>query len=80
MGIEALEFKDYKTTVIVLEKFIDNAPYFHPAYFALARAQLGLGNTKKAQKILKKAIELTDMPDSKKHYLAKLDMLKKVSD
>ncbi|MGX9463141.1 tetratricopeptide repeat protein [Shewanella sp. A14] len=80
LGIEALEFKDYKTTVIFLEKFIDNAPYFHPAYFALARAQLGLGNTKKAQKILKKAIELTDMPGSKKHYLAKLDMLKKVSD
>jgi tetratricopeptide (TPR) repeat protein len=80
LGIEALEFKDYQTTVTFLEKFIDNAPYFHPAYFALARAQLGLGNTEKAQKILKKAIELTDMPDSKKHYLAKLDMLNNVSD
>jgi Tfp pilus assembly protein PilF len=79
LGIEALEFEDYKTTVTFLEKFIDNAPYFHPAYFALARAQLGLGNTEKAQRILKKAIELTDMPDSKKHYLAKLNMLNNVS-
>lgn len=76
LGIEALEFKDYKTTVIFLEKFIDSAPYFHPAYYALARAHVGLGQHKKAQDILQQAIALTDMPASKRNYLAKLNMLK----
>ena len=75
LGIEALEFEDYYRTIIFLEKFIKSAPYFHQAYLALAKAQLGLGNTKKAQKILKQAVELTDIPENKKYYLTKLEAL-----
>jgi len=80
LGIEALEFKDYDKTVIFLEKFIKSAPYFHQAYFALAKAELGLGNTKKAQRILKQAVELTDVPENKRYYLAKLNSLNNMLD
>ncbi|MDP5147044.1 tetratricopeptide repeat protein [Shewanella sp. ULN5] len=79
MGIEALESKDYQTATVFMSKFLREAPYFHLGYLALARAQLGMGNKEQAEEALNKAVILTNLPEHKKVYLAKLDWLNKPS-
>ncbi|MCL1066757.1 hypothetical protein L2735_08045 [Shewanella olleyana] len=79
MGIEAYSLKDYSTAETYFQKFINNSPYYHQAYFELAKALSAQGKTLKAEKTLKQALELTSMDDSQQKYLAKLNWLKQGS-
>ncbi|WP_194944966.1 tetratricopeptide repeat protein [Shewanella sp. TC10] len=76
MGIEAFSLKDYSAAETYFQKFINNSPYYHQAYFELAKALTAQGKTLKAEKALNQALELTSMDDSQQKYLAKLNWLK----
>jgi tetratricopeptide (TPR) repeat protein len=80
MGMDAITIADFSSAEVYLNKFIRNTPYFHQAYFELAKAQFALGKSEKAQKSIQEAIKLTSMPDSQHKYLAKLNWLNHQAD
>ncbi len=76
MGIEALRLQEYSTAEIYFKKFIKNTPYYHQAYYELAKAQSAQGKVLSAKNTLKQALDLTSMDDNQQKYLAKLNWLK----
>ncbi|MGR3969881.1 tetratricopeptide repeat protein [Shewanella sp. 1180_01] len=75
LGLDALKSADYKKAQIYLKKFLNNTPYFHRAYYDLARAQFALGDIRSAQESLHQALELAKLPDNLQMYKAKLQWL-----
>ncbi|MBQ4890710.1 hypothetical protein A9267_13050 [Shewanella sp. UCD-FRSSP16_17] len=76
MAQEATRQQDYFAAEAFLKKFINNSPYYHQAYYELAKVQNAQGKVLSAKKTLEKALELTSMGKSQQKYLAKLSWLK----
>ncbi|MDO6610726.1 hypothetical protein Q4601_02360 [Shewanella sp. 1_MG-2023] len=76
MGIEALTLQHYSAAETYFKKFINNSPYYHQAYYELAKAQNALGKYVSAEKTIQQALSLTSMGESQQKYLAKLNWLK----
>ncbi|MEZ9539186.1 tetratricopeptide repeat protein [Shewanella sp. 10N.286.51.B8] len=79
MGIEALALKDYRAAEIFFRKFIKNSPYFHQAYYELAKALNAQGKPYAAKQSLKEALTLTSLGENQQKYLAKLNWLNSVA-
>ena len=75
MGNEALRLQDYVAAETYFKKFINNSPYYHQAYYELAKAQNALGKKVMAKKTIEQALALTSMGKSQQKYLAKLSWL-----
>lgn len=75
LGAEALKTSDYEKAQAYFKKFIENTPYFHHAYYELAKAQFALGNINAAKKSINTAIELAALPENQQKYNAKLKWL-----
>lgn len=67
MGTEAFAIKDYWVAEIYFKKFIKNTPYFHQAYYELAKAQNAQGKTLSAKKSINEALALTSIGENKKN-------------
>ncbi|WP_237158022.1 tetratricopeptide repeat protein [Shewanella psychrophila] len=75
IGQDAILEGDFKSAEIYLSKFLKNPPYYHAAYFDLARAQYALGRNNSAKNSIKLALEYAEMPKSQRQYKAKLNWL-----
>ena len=75
MGKEALEKGDNHSAEIYLKKFLQNTPYYHRAYFDLAKAQHAQGESAAARNSLSQAISFAEQPESQRLYQAKLTWL-----
>ncbi|MGS0674818.1 tetratricopeptide repeat protein [Shewanella sp. 30m-9] len=76
IGQDALANDDFKSAEIYLRKFLKNTPYYHKAYFDLAKAQYALGQNVSAKNSIKLALEYAELPQNQQQYLAKLNWLK----
>ncbi|ABV37367.1 tetratricopeptide TPR_2 repeat protein [Shewanella sediminis HAW-EB3] len=75
MGKEALDEGDNQSAKIYLKKFLQNTPYYHRAYFDLAKAQYALGESVAARSSLSQALSYAELPESQRQYQAKLAWL-----
>ncbi len=75
MGKEALDEGDNQSAKIYLKKFLYNTPYYHRAYFDLAKAQYALGESAAAKSSLSQALSYAELPESQRQYQAKLTWL-----
>ncbi|WP_246028485.1 tetratricopeptide repeat protein [Shewanella atlantica] len=75
MGKEALNEGDHHSAEIYLKKFLKNTPYYHRAYFDLAKAQHAQGESAAARNSLSQAISFAEQPESQRLYQAKLTWL-----
>ncbi|MCJ8302834.1 hypothetical protein [Shewanella sp.] len=75
IGQDAILDGDFNSAEIYLRKFLKNTPYYHQAYFDLARAQYALGRHNSARNSIKLALEYAEMPKSQRLYRAKLSWL-----
>ncbi|WP_299789501.1 lipopolysaccharide assembly protein LapB [uncultured Shewanella sp.] len=75
MGKEALGEGDNQSAEIYLKKFLKNTPYYHRAYFDLAKAQYALGESTAAKASLSMALSYTELPEKQRLYQAKLAWL-----
>ena len=75
IGQDAILDGDFESAEIYLSKFLKNTPYYHKAYFDLARAQYALGRHHSARNSIKLALEYAEMPKSQRQYRAKLSWL-----
>lgn len=75
MGKEALDEGDNLSAKIYLKKFLRNTPYYHRAYFDLAKAQHALGESAAARRSLSQALTYAEKPESQRLYQAKLTWL-----
>jgi len=75
MGKEALDEGDNLSAKIYLKKFLHNTPYYHRAYFDLAKAQYALGESVAARSSLSHALSYAELPESQRLYKAKLAWL-----
>ncbi|MDI3258856.1 MAG: tetratricopeptide repeat protein [Sinobacteraceae bacterium] len=78
-GMAALAQGDYRTAAELLEKESKRLPYDDEVHFALAVAELHLGNTRKARRELQLALENSTTRDHHAIYAAKLERLKSES-
>ncbi|MBE7215800.1 hypothetical protein MK852_14640 [Shewanella benthica] len=72
IGQDSLHTGDFKSAEIYLSKFLKNTPYYHQAYFDLARAQFAQGKQALAASSIKQAIEIAELSKSQRRYKAKL--------
>lgn len=77
IGKDALSRGDFKSAEIYLNKFLNNTPYYHKAYFDLAKAQYALGKKTSATTSIQQGIELAKQPASQNLYRAKLAWLER---
>lgn len=75
IGQDALIEGDFESAEIYFSKFLKNTPYYHKAYFDLAKAQFALGKTSSATKSIQFALQYAQLPQSQQQYLAKLNWL-----
>ncbi len=75
IGQDALRSGDFKSAEIYLNKFLNNTPYYHKAYFDLAKAQYAMGREHSAKVSLRSALEYAEMPQSLRMYRAKMNWL-----
>lgn len=66
---------DNQSAEIYLKKFLKNTPYYHRAYFDLAKAQFAQGESVAARNSLSHALSYAELPESQRLYQAKLAWL-----
>ncbi|QSX35846.1 tetratricopeptide repeat protein [Shewanella sedimentimangrovi] len=76
LGRDALVRGEYLAAERYLTKFLNSTPYFHPAWFDIARAQVALGKEDKAREALRQAMTLASQDEDLRKYQAKLAMIK----
>ncbi|WP_076409289.1 lipopolysaccharide assembly protein LapB [Shewanella sp. UCD-KL12] len=78
IGKSAMKNGDFKSAEVYFNKFLNNTPYYHQAYFDLAKAQYAMGREVLAKSSIKLALEYAELPQSQKQYLAKLNWLEQM--
>lgn len=76
LGLAALRAKDYAAARDNFQRELRRNAYFHEAYFGLAAAYLGLGETNIARRHLATALETSTNRDAGNIYSAKLEWLR----
>jgi tetratricopeptide (TPR) repeat protein len=66
---------EFQRALRFYKRAIESGPYLHEGYFGLAKTYHQLGETKKAESAMKKALNLTFLPGDRDLYQAKLRIL-----
>lgn len=76
LGHEALQQGNYNEAEMYFSKLLKNAPYFHPGWFELAKAQAVQGKFDMAKQALEQALALSSRSEDSRRYQAKLSSFK----